>query len=121
MIMMEVPPSKMVETTQLSTTARGSGSFGSTGLAHNTTPTNSKDKVDGNTLRRSPRLQLPNKPTTAMAATLEDSPNDSNDMHIPICNVELSCDPFMATETIKFSPRQNDNTQGLILAESPDW
>jgi hypothetical protein len=53
--------------------------------------------------------------TTASAATL------MGDDHDPICNIDLSDDPFNDKQTIHFSASGNHPTQGLILQDSETW
>ena len=63
-------------------------------------------------------LRIAIQPTTAQAATLHTIHHDSNDYPVPTCNVELSCGPFMDTETITFIYCKNDVMQGLSLINS---
>lgn len=44
-----------------------------------------------------------------------------DDYPVPVCNVELSDDPFLDKETIRFLPRKNDIMQGLQLETSKEW
>lgn len=45
----------------------------------------------------------------------------SEDKHYPTCNVDLSTDPFFDSERIVLDIRGNNETQGLILENSPDY
>jgi hypothetical protein len=62
-----------------------------------------------------PRTQLHSQRTTAAAATLT-SDND----HTPNCNVDISSDPFVDTQTIKFTSRGRHRTKGIILKDSTE-
>jgi hypothetical protein len=41
--------------------------------------------------------------------------------HEPICNIELSPDPFNNIQTVEFSQQGKHPTQGLILQDSNTW
>lgn len=41
--------------------------------------------------------------------------------HEPICNIELSPDPFNNIQTVEFSQQGKHPTQGLILQDSDTW
>ena len=62
---------------------------------------------------------ISNKNTTAAAARLTDHAHD--ELHLPHCNVELSCDPFMDSENITIQVRGQHPTQGLMLRDSALW
>lgn len=140
LIIFELPLVTIEQSEHLTTTAKNTGGFGSTGKAalvedKSCTPQSTNDvtvtknkpnainkEITSNTqpmLRRSRRIQC--LPTTAQAATLHLIQDSDNDIHFPICNIELSNDPFVDTEAISFAPRGNGITQGLQLQDSLMW
>ena len=107
LIIVQDPSVQLSQVSDLNTTARGDKGFGSTGIkeiqAQQSTPSpipiTSKDLTS----------------TTASAATLHD--ND----HIPICNVDISHDPFLDRQTVTMTTRGFHATQGMILEPHPEW
>jgi hypothetical protein len=55
------------------------------------------------------------QPTVAAAASMEAIDNE------PICNIDLSHDPFFDIQHVPMTIRGNHITQGLILNDSNTW
>jgi dUTP pyrophosphatase len=110
LIIVKDPAVKLQVTNDLSATDRNAQGFGSTGQSilkkhshHNINPVPSPTSILNSQTR-----------TTAAAATL-------NDDHSPVCNIDLSHDPFHDVQTILIPKRGNHDTVGLILDESETW
>ena len=87
-------------------TERGEQGFGCTG------PTTMKQQ-DTPSKPSLPSVSF--NPTTASAAVLND------DDHTPICNIDISSDPFNDHQVITMTTRGFHPTQGLILEQDPDY
>jgi deoxyuridine 5'-triphosphate nucleotidohydrolase len=113
-------PSYDVEITEtLAKTQRDTGAFGSTGkdviLPAAGQPTKQRKLLPQSNPALPHDKQLHSTRNTAAAATLT-KPCD----HSPICNVDLSSDPFVDTQTITFVSRGRHRTKGFILKDSTD-
>ena len=120
MVIMELPQINIEVTDKLSATQRNQGGFGSTGI---------------NTINESKPTQLQHLSPTDVddllptISTTQASPTKQtitckhidDDDFLPTCNVELSPDPFLDSETITLTLRGLHPTQGLILEESQLW
>jgi dUTP pyrophosphatase len=110
LIILQDPTVTMKVTEVLESTERNAGAFGSTGT---------KEIIKPNKLTSTPipiqnmhqRLQ----PTVAAAASMEAIDNE------PICNIDLSHDPFFDIQHVPMTIRGNHITQGLILNDSNTW
>jgi dUTP pyrophosphatase len=107
----EDPQVVVTVTDNLGQTERNAGGFGSTGT---------KDIMNKKTTNAIPQRILPIRQpipasTTAAAATMEAID------HEPICNIDLSHNPFMDIQEITMISRGNHNTRGLILQDSNTW
>jgi dUTP pyrophosphatase len=97
---------------QLSATIRNENGFGSTGTGKLIKPGIQQHHMPTSSPSDIPTLEC--QPTTAAAATLQDD-------HTPVCNVDISHDPFMDTQTASIVIRGNHPTMGLILEDSETW
>jgi dUTP pyrophosphatase len=109
-IIVKDPMVTVKETNELSTTVRNKGGFGSTGKY---TPTN-KPSATPSPIPMPP-VQM--QPTTAAAATAIAEHIDNE----PICNIDISADPFIDTQDVIITTKGRHPTQGLILQDSDIW
>jgi deoxyuridine 5'-triphosphate nucleotidohydrolase len=96
----------------LATTARNTNGFGSTGV------TKIGDKMNTHKMRSStPVEHMHHSPssTTAAAATMQGGDQE------PVCNVDISHDPFNDRQTVTIVVRGNHPTKGLVLDDSETW
>jgi deoxyuridine 5'-triphosphate nucleotidohydrolase len=110
LIIVQDPNVSMTITEALGRTAREAGAFGSTGT---------KEIIKPSTLQSLPiptqHLHEHRQPTTAAAATIEAIDNE------PVCNIDLSHDPFNDIQNVTMIARGNHPTRGLILNDSDTW
>jgi dUTP pyrophosphatase len=109
LIVVEDPDVKITVTNELGDTDRNQGGFGSTGTNEVLKKTNSAP------IRGIPSHHHDMSSTTAAAATLEATD------HEPVCNIDLSHDPFVDTQVVTMTSRGNHATRGLILEDSNTW
>jgi deoxyuridine 5'-triphosphate nucleotidohydrolase len=108
LIIVQDPNVVLTVTNELSSTERQNGGFGSTGT--------SKVKLTGPPPSYPARLPSSlSQQSTAAAASLAAVD------HEPICNVDLSHDPFADIQKVTLSCRGNHPTRGLILEDCDTW
>ena len=119
----------------LSHTERNLGAFGSTGTRDIPAPQSYKEiditkpsvpALPQDSITKPSLLPLPNTvlpvstytapSSTAAAATMTDDLD-----HTPICNVDISHDPFVDTQQVTFTARGRHRTKGLLLTDSDEW
>ena len=110
-LIMQDPSVSISVTQELSPTIRDKAGFGSTGLKK----IKPHDDVSISNQASPPYLPSPMS-ITASAATMIDATN-----HEPICNIDLSSDPFNDTQHVEFAQQGKHPTQGLILQDSDTW
>jgi hypothetical protein len=112
LVVMKDPKVTIEVKDKLTTTSRNANGFGSTGVTklgnklefHQTPRYLSYNNVQHNTT-----------PMTAAAATMQGGDQE------PVCNVDISHDPFNDTQTVAIIVRGNYPTKGLVLEESETW
>jgi dUTP pyrophosphatase len=115
LLIIEDPKVSIEITHELNDTIRGDGGFGSTGKSElltkaGTPPSSLPTGIPNNTVLKHNRQSI-----TAQAATLHDG--DAS----PVCNIDLSYDPFHDIQEVIIDKKGNHPTLGMILNDSDTW